>query len=89
MIVGLIGMLIRLGLSEAINNGLELRRQWFVMKSVIHRPQPLPETVSIRAAEPWFMVSERAGQQLHGMSCCSKGKCSHVVPLTCRSQSLA
>ena len=46
----------------------------FVAQSLIHPPKPLTEIVSIRAAEPRLVVSERAGQQLHGNSSCPDGR---------------
>ena len=62
--------------------------QGFVVKDVVHRPKPLAQPFSIRAAKPWCVVSQRAGQQLYRTSCDLNGRRSHVGPPVFRSRFL-
>ena len=77
---GLLGMLLGRDLTKTLDQRLKLWRQGFLAKSTIHRPKSFSEVILICAAEPWLWFPERAGQQLHGMSCGSDGGRSHVAP---------
>ena len=58
------------------------------MQDLVHRPKPLAQPFSIRAAKPWCVVSQRAGQQLYRTSCDLNGRRSHVGPPVFRSRFL-
>lgn len=62
--------------------------QGFVVQDLVHRPKPLAQPFSIRAAKPWCVVSQRAGQQLYRTSCDLNGRRSHVGPPVFRSRFL-
>ena len=44
-------MLLGRGLRETLDQRLKLWRQGLIAQGVIHRPKPLPEMISIRAAK--------------------------------------
>src|SRR3954466_14036880 len=53
--------------------------QGFVVQDLVHRPKPLAQPFSIRAAKPWCVVSQRAGQQLYRTSCDLNGRRSRCL----------
>ena len=74
---------------EPLDTVLKIWRQRFLAQGCIHGPKPLTKAILIRAVEPWFVISKRAGQQLHRTPGGLISERSHGDPPICRSQSLA
>jgi hypothetical protein len=79
---GLLGVLTGCHACEPLDAFLKFRRQRFLAQGRIHGPKPLAQAVPIRATEPWFVISERAGQQLHRTPCGVDSRRSHDDPLS-------
>ena len=65
---------------EPLDAVLKLLWQRFVAQGRIHSSKPLTQPIPIRATEPWFVLSERTGQQLHRTPGGLDSRRTHVDP---------